>query len=66
MRLTESSYFSRVNVIMPQSSFRFSGSRFFESRFSENQDSEISLLSGESAVWISWVFGYPDYFESIL
>ena len=61
MRLTESSYFSRVGVIMPQSSFRFSGSRF-----SENQDSEISLLSGELAVWISWVFGYPDYFESIL
>jgi len=41
--------------------FCFSGPRFFE-----NQDSEISQLSGESTVWISWVFGNPDYFESIL
>ena len=41
--------------------FRFSGSRF-----AENQDSEINQLHGESAVWISWVFGNPDYFESIL
>jgi len=36
--------------------------RFFGPRFSENQDSEISQLSGESAIWISWVFGNPDYF----
>ena len=39
---------------------------FSEPHFSENQDSEISMLLGESDVRISWVFSNPDYFESIL
>ena len=39
---------------------------FLHLAFFENQDSEISQLSGESTVWISWVFGNPDYFESII
>jgi hypothetical protein len=39
---------------------------FFGSRFSENQDSEISQLLGESTVWINRVFGNPDYFDPIL
>ena len=40
--------------------------RFYEFRLSENQDSEINHLPGESSVWISLVFGNLDYFESIL
>jgi hypothetical protein len=40
--------------------------RFSASCFSENQDFKISQLSGESTVWISWVFGNPDYFDPIL
>ena len=41
-------------------------SAFLDLVFSENQDSEISQLSGESAVRISRVFVNPNYFDPIL